>query len=136
MDLSKLPLFDLLNRRIAWLSQRQQVLAHNIANSDTPGFKPLDLKPMDFKAELQSAAAGPTRTNAMHLTGGSGGSGEGKDLPRITTGSYETSPNGNAVVIEEQLLKVAETQLEYQTVTNLYSKNLQLIKMAIGRASG
>ena len=47
--------------------------------------------------------------------------------------TYEVAPSGNAVVIEEQLMKVTETQTDYRLVTNLYEKHLSMIKAAIGR---
>ncbi len=49
MELDKIALFGLVKKRLAWLAQRQEVLAKNIANADTPGYKPRDLKAFDFK---------------------------------------------------------------------------------------
>ena len=46
--------------------------------------------------------------------------------------TYEVAPGGNAVVIEEQLMKVTETQGDYRLVTNLYQKHLSMIRKAIG----
>ncbi len=135
MDLGKTPIFAMITKRMAWLGQRQQVLARNIANSDTPGFKPRDVKPLDFQRLAQSEARGlgVSLTNARHLTGG----------PR-SPGFSETTQNqpratnlaGNAVVIEEQLMKVSETVMNYQLMTNLYRKHLNMIKTALGRAAG
>lgn len=44
MNLKSMPLFGLMGRRMAWLTQRQMVLSQNIANADTPGYKPKDLR--------------------------------------------------------------------------------------------
>ena len=57
MDLSQIPLFAMLRGRLGYLSQRQQVIAQNVANSDTPGFLPKDLTPFSFQAKLQVQAA-------------------------------------------------------------------------------
>jgi flagellar basal-body rod protein FlgB len=46
---------------------------------------------------------------------------------------YEVAPDGNSVVVEEQVIKVAETQMDYQLITNLYRKHVDMIKTAIGR---
>jgi flagellar basal-body rod protein FlgB len=46
---------------------------------------------------------------------------------------YEVTPSGNSVVLEEQMMKLAENQMEYRLVTNLYKKNVSLLKMALGR---
>ena len=43
MDLTRSPTIALAERRIAWLEERQRVLAQNIANADTPGYQPRDL---------------------------------------------------------------------------------------------
>ena len=47
----KLDIFQALVRRMQWLGQRQNVLAQNIANTDTPGYRPQDLKHGPFERE-------------------------------------------------------------------------------------
>ncbi len=135
MDLGKIPLFAMITKRMAWLGQRQQVLARNIANSDTPGFKPRDVKPLDFQRLAQSEARGlgVRLTNARHLTGGLRSPGLGATTQNQ---AGETTLSGNAVVIEDQLMKVAETAMDYQVMTNLYRKHLNMIKTALGRPAG
>ena len=135
MDLSKLPIFSLMTKRMAWLGKRQEVLAQNIANADTPGFKPKDLKPMDFRRYLRPTApkVQMRMTSASHL--------EPMRRPARFDGAtdrttYEVAPSGNAVVLEEQLMKVAETQVDHRLITSLYRKNISLLKMAIGRDQG
>ena len=49
MDLNKLDVFRLTNSKMGWLSERQTVLAQNIANADTPGYKAKDLKGLIFQ---------------------------------------------------------------------------------------
>ena len=46
---------------------------------------------------------------------------------------YETRPSGNSVNLEDEMLKVAQNQMDYQAATGLYSKSLGLLKTAIGR---
>ena len=133
MDLSKIPLFSMLNDRMAWLGQRQEVLAHNIANADTPGFVPSDLVPVDFwkLAQAEVRRIGVTATDAGHLVGASR-----PTTFRQTeqTVAYETTPSGNAVVLEEQLMKVSQTVMDHRIIANLYSKHLAMIRMALGRS--
>ncbi len=127
-------LFDVIARKMDWLSQRQKVLAANVANADTPGFAPRDLRegPFERMVRGQLAVVQPRRTDAQHLTpAGAGGKGEAREFePRER---YETAPSGNAVVLEEQLVKVQQTQVDYQTMTNLYSKHLRMYATALGR---
>lgn len=132
MDLSSLPLFQRLSERIGWLNARQKVLAQNIANADTPGYVPNDVVPMDFGDHLKKlAAVAPDRTDPKHLVG---------TIPEMdavaqkrTRKQYETAPVGNSVVLEEQMMKLSQTQMDYNTVINLYRKHVDLIKTAIGR---
>ena len=55
MDLTDIPLFSMLRGRMGYLSERQKIISENVANSDTPGFKPHDLKPFSFQAQLKAA---------------------------------------------------------------------------------
>ena len=135
MDLSKIPVLSALTRRMAWLARRQEVLAQNIANADTPGYKPFDIEPLDFK-RLAQAAGRRVRvsiTNARHLVGASQRS-EFKATRQTRT--YETSPSGNAVVLEEQLFKVTQTVMDHRLMANLYSRHIKMIKIALGRPNG
>ena len=135
MDLSKIPVLSALTRRMAWLARRQEVLAQNIANADTPGYKPFDLEPLDFK-HLAEAAGRRMRvgvTNARHLIAASQRS-EFKATRQ--TENYETSPGGNAVVLEEQLFKVTQTVMDHRLMANLYLRHIKMIKTALGRSNG
>ena len=132
----KLSIFEVIARRMDWLGQRQNVLAQNVANSDTPGYEPQDMKDGPFGRLLarKLAPVSPAATHPRHLEGQSpapGPSGTEEQRDR-----FETAPSGNAVVLEEQLVKVAETQMDYQTMTNLYRKHLGMIRIALGRSGG
>jgi flagellar basal-body rod protein FlgB len=132
MDLSKIPLFAALTRRMDWLGQRQQVLAANVANADTPNYQPHDLKAQSFR-ELISGAQdrlGLATTAPGHRAGLRAAEGAASERSRQT---YETAPDGNAVVLEEQMMRVAETQLQHQTITNLYRKHINMLRLALGR---
>jgi len=135
MDLGHLKLFSLLGKRMSWLGARQEVLAHNVANADTPGYVPHDLKAQDFGSLLRPSAPQPElrATDADHLE-------PTRRRPRHPEAKdrevFETTPDGNAVVLEDQLMKVSETQADYRLATNLYSKHIAMIKAAIGRDRG
>jgi flagellar basal-body rod protein FlgB len=132
MDLTRLPILHLLTRRMAWLNQRQEVLSQNVANADTPGFRPSDMVPMDFRTTLRGASGGmmPVSTSAMHI--GAPLRDEGPFVAQIDR-KAEMSPDGNAVDIENQMVKMAQTQADYQLITNLYHKQVGLIRTALGR---
>ena len=131
----KLSIFDALGRKVAWLTQRQSVIAENIANADTPDYAPRDMKEGAFARLVARGIApvNPAATHSAHLRGTTANKSDLKTDEQRR--AYETAPDGNAVVVEEQLIKVAETQMDYQLMTNLYRKHLQMIRTALGRGA-
>ncbi len=136
MDFSKMPLFQALGQKMQWLDARQRILAQNIGNSDTPGYKPLELKPFSFHSQLQQAdnVGAPRRTNAKHLTGSHNANSNGIETQKMKDPG-EVRPDGNAVVLEQQMMKLAENAAEYQMVTGVYRKAINLFRTAMGRRS-
>lgn len=124
----------MMKTKMAYLSQNQDVISHNIANIDTPGFKPRQLKELDFRklAFIESRRLEMRATAASHQAGTKVSAGEFRDEKQRKT--YETTPVENAVVLEEQMLKITHNQLQYQTLTNLYKKTSDMFKTAIGNA--
>jgi flagellar basal-body rod protein FlgB len=122
-----------MGRRMGWLAQRQSILAHNISNADTPDFKPMDLTKESFRNMLdgsRSPMVAMRQTSAAHIRPIHQPDQFRKDKHKD---SYETALSGNAVVLEEQLMKVSETQGAYNLATNLYRKHVKMLKMAIGQ---
>ncbi len=116
-----------------WPGQRQNTLAQNIANADTPDYVPRDMKHGAFERLFARSLApvAPRVTDPKHMVGGAPA--ERPSQRQEQRERFETAPSGNAVVLEEQLVKVAETQMDYQTMTNLYCKHMQMIRIALGR---
>ena len=135
MPVSQAPLFKLMSARLGWLSQREVVLGQNLANADTPDYRPRDLRPAEFArlAEALPGTAGRltmSRTDPAHL-----GPGEQVRIglaSRPAESVYETTPNGNAVILEEQMAKASHTALDYQLTSNLYRKYLGMLRIAVG----
>ena len=71
MELEKLSLFSIVKQRLAWLGRRQEVIAQNIANADTPNYQALDLKPLQFRDMVRSQNTGMSMkvTRVSHLRG-------------------------------------------------------------------
>jgi flagellar basal-body rod protein FlgB len=130
MPISDIPILSMLRTRMQWHQVRQQVLAENVANADTPNYQARDLAPLDFSRELQSASLGVARTNANHIAPSSG---SGSQLESDATARYEIRPRGNSVSHEDEMMKVAGNQMDYEAVTSLYTHSLALIKLAIGK---
>ncbi len=128
MALADIGLFGALKTRMNWLQQRQSVLAENVANADTPHYRARDLAPMEGPRE----GPGPVRTNARHLVAGTGQGGQPR--PQETE-SFEVRPRGNSVTLEDEMMKVAETQMDYQLATGLYARGIGILKTALGRTA-
>ena len=127
MDISNLALFDLADRRLAWADRRQGLLAQNVANADTPGWRPRDAAP--FAARLAGAglAQAPlAQTNPLHLAARATAAGS------LRPGG-QRGPDGNGVALDTQLAQVAETETIHDLVGDLYKKYLGFFKTAIGR---
>jgi flagellar basal-body rod protein FlgB len=135
MNLPDIPLLSMLKTRMTWLNQRQDVLSQNVANADTPGYVAHDLKPVDFSDVLANAtpmarAAGSmTVTDPRHIAIGTQGS---QGFEDVTTSDSESNPNGNSISLEQEMIKVADTQAQFQAASNLYAKAMTLMKTAIG----
>ncbi len=134
MAINDLPVLSALRTKMQWHQERQRVLAENISNSDTPNFKPSDLVEPKFDSN-GSSAAGSMGALAMMRTTGShiAASGGAQTFNSDGKSGFETRPAGNAVNLEDEMLKVSANQMDYAAVTSLYSKSLHLLKTAIGK---
>ena len=133
MTLSDVPFLSALRDRMSWLNARQSLLSQNVANADTPGYAARDLKPMDFQAELDAQSApcfsGIATTDPRHIAVPVSGPAQSPD-GQVT--QMETTPAGNSVSLEEEMIKVADTQSQYQAASNLYAKAVGMMRTAIG----
>jgi flagellar basal-body rod protein FlgB len=125
MDLSDTPLFALADRRLAWVDARQTLLAQNVANADTPHWQSRDVTP--FAAALQQATVALVRTDPAHLAPPGGGA------PGAQATIVERAPDGNAISLDKELVKIADTDGVHELVTNLTKKYLGLVRTSIGR---
>ena len=133
MDLPDVPLMSMLKTRMSWLHQRQDILSQNVANADTPGFVARDIKPLDFNDTLRSSIATKgnslTVTDPRHIAIHPAGTTKFDD---VETRDVESNPNGNSVSLESQMIKVSDTQAQFQAAANIYAKALTMMKTAIG----
>ncbi len=134
MSIGDLPVLSALRTKMQWHQERQSVLAENVSNSDTPNFRPRDLVAPSFdKTGAPAGSSGPlplAKTSSGHI--GPGGGAPGFDQNKRV--GFQTRPAGNAVTLEEEMLKVSQNQMDYAAVTSLYTKSLHLLKTAIGKA--
>jgi flagellar basal-body rod protein FlgB len=123
------------------LSERQRVIAENIANGETPGFKARTVTTPDFSSlvKVYGGNGGKPEISRPKVQLSGGMSAMGARPPQaggtVTLDSdvTETKPDGNNVTLEDQLLKMGEVQSDFAAMTNIYRKQLGLLKLALGR---
>lgn len=139
MNLDDIPLFSMLRGRLGYLNQRQQLVAQNIANADTPGYTPRDLKAFTFESHLKGvrsvgsagAAGAMSTSDPRHLHASSSSSASSASGFRSEqTPDSETTLNGNQVVLEEEMMKMSEARVNYEAAIGFYQKSLTLLRMA------
>src|ERR1700761_5056773 len=133
MDFSSIPLMSAISRKMHWLTDRQRVLAENVANLDTPQYQAKDLETPDFGSELSSVA----RATGMNIAGHSpslpklqpamtssndlpGLSSQQDDAGHVNKKREDHSINGNTTSMEDEMMKVSSTAADYQMMTELY----------------
>ena len=130
------PLLRGIGQALSHLSQRQQVIAQNIANSDTPGYKARELEAPSFAYMVENAGNARIARPSVHLSGAMKALGA---TQQVAAGIIpdkdvtETKPDGNNVTLEEQVMKLGAIQAEFAALTNLYRKQMQFMKTATGR---
>ena len=137
MNLADIPLFSMLRGRLGYLSEREKLISQNVANSDTPGYRPSDLKPFSFASQLKAATsqAGvqamsqPGHMQAPNARGNMGG------VKPIRSPDSETTLDGNGVVLEEEMMKMTDARMNYDAAISFYQTSLGMLRSAI-RAPG
>jgi flagellar basal-body rod protein FlgB len=136
MDFAHLPLFTMLSQRLSWLTDRQNVLAQNIANVDTPGYQARDLKKLSFDQMVKGASA----TLPMMQT-------DAKDISTQTSSGVgandtfkpkplETTLSGNSVTLDAQLMNLQETSGQHTLALNLYHDQISMFHTVLGSGGG
>lgn len=128
MGITDLPLFSALTDKMRWHQTRQSLLAENVANAETPNFRGRDLAAYSFGDQLSNLSTATTMTKHISVTG----SGT-ETFGSRNAAAFEITPEGNGVTIEDEMMKVTQNQMDFQTVTSLYSKSMRILKVALGK---
>ena len=111
-------------------SKRAEVIANNLANADTPGYK---AQALDFDKALQNAMSGHNkgllRTHEKHISS-SAGSSAFSDVVYSVPNQPDTG-DGNTVDSQKEMAKFAENAMEYQTTLMFLSKKFKGMKTAL-----
>jgi flagellar basal-body rod protein FlgB len=130
MSVDAIPLMQIIKGKLDYTNQRERLISENVANADTPGFAPRDLKAFTVEAAMtpHPRSAGLQRTNVQHLTGmliGGGDAYSAKDAP-----DSEARLDGNQVVLEEQMSKLTQSRMDYEAAVDFYQQSMDLIATA------
>ncbi|SFZ81447.1 flagellar basal-body rod protein FlgB [Devosia enhydra] len=131
MGLSAMPLFAALGEKMQWHQVRQGILAENVANAETPGYRARDIEQFSVSEASGRSSVQLTTTRAGHLAA-VGSAGDGRWSTARDEG-FEVTPNGNGVSLEDEMMKVTANQMDYQTAATLYTRSMRLIRTALGR---
>lgn len=122
----------LLKKTLDLYLQKNGVIASNIANADTPGYKAVDLK---FDEQLRSAIGSSGNqikmkaTQKGHFT--TGIKQIDKIKPTVLEENDSARPDGNNVKIEKEMSKLVETQLMYNSIVQAISKRGSILRYAV-----
>ena len=130
-----------LEQLLRFAGARQRLLVHNVANMDTPDFRPMDASPAAFQNALRNAIS-----QRREATGGERG-----ELPLTDTGEVSFDANGamrlnpqtpspgilyhdrNNRDLERQMQSLAENGLTYRVAADLLKRNNELLRTAISQ---
>lgn len=134
MTIQDIGLFQAIGSKIDYLNQRQGIIAQNVANADTPGYRPKDLVDVDFSTMLKKEMGGQNNvrvatTNEQHMPNAQDGIDPKSKKSRDT---YEVAPAGNAVILEEQLMSAGQNAMDYNLMLNVMQKQVGLFRIALG----
>jgi flagellar basal-body rod protein FlgB len=140
MEPGDIPLLAMLKGRLGYLSDRQRLIAENVANADTPGYKARDVKPFSFEAHVQAAsgssgagsvAATPAGVMAVTQPGHMQPKGAPLGVKPVKAPDSEVTLDGNGVVLEDEMVKLTQARMDYDAAIGFYQKSIGLLKLAI-----
>ena len=130
-----LGLFQMAQRQIDYLAKRQSVLSENVANANSPGYQVKDLTPVSFK-DLMSAPKETVHlavTNPMHISPEMASASSAQFQEVKVQRPEESKPDGNQVLIEDQMQKIGQIKGDYELAVNLMMKHMNMLKTALDK---
>ena len=133
MAFLKMPVLSALTDKMRWHQTRQGLLAENVANAETPGYRGRDLAQYDFVDNNSAFSSATVTTTATQPTHFSVSSSNGTAFGAQRMANFEITPEGNGVTLEDEMMKVTTNMMDYQAATGLYTKSIKILKTALGR---
>ena len=117
---------QLASQSAQWLSARQSLIASNVANANTPGYRALDLQP--FSAVLDSTQVTMVTTNPAHMTPTQE---EFASARVVESDSSDETLSGNSVNLEQEMIKLGDVNRTYSMDTNIKRAIHQMLMSAL-----
>jgi len=122
---SPLYVLQLASQSAQWLSARQSLIATNVANANTPGYRAVDLQP--FSAVLDSTQITMATTNPAHMTATQADFASSRV---VESDSADETLSGNSVNLEQEMIKLGDVNRAYSMDTNIKRAIHQLMMSA------
>src|SRR5947209_920795 len=131
MAISDLPIFSMLRTRMNWHQERQRLLAENVVNADTPGYRARDLAPLDFGRHVEQASGQLqlALTSPAHLAGGAAGG----SVAAERAGKYDVRQTGTPVSWKDEMMKAAANKMDLKPPIPSYSRSMGFLKRRMGK---
>ena len=146
MDITSIPLLAMLRGRMSYFTERQRLVAENVANASTPGYRPRDLAPFRFRATSPASGVGPgagsESPTVMAVTHPGHQRPSGPDDFAAARGyRVERAPDsvttldGNQVSLEDEMMRMSDSRMNYEAAIGFYQKSISMLRTA-ARAPG
>jgi flagellar basal-body rod protein FlgB len=121
----KLEIVAMAQGMAAHAGARHALIAQNVANADTPGYKARDLP--DFASLMRDAPTEMRATRQGHLNPN-----DSKRFAPLSAGT-PTDPNGNSVSLEAEMVKAAATRQQHDMALSVYRASSDIVRASLGR---
>jgi flagellar basal-body rod protein FlgB len=128
VGLDDIPLFAMLKSKMSYVNARQEVIAQNVANANTPDYTPQDLKPFSFAAMAEASDIGMLVNQPGHMR--SSRPAKSGSLKPVDMPDSEARIDGNQVVLEDQMNKMIQSRIDYETAVDFYQQSMTMITTA------
>lgn len=122
--IQNMTIFQLASGLTRHATDRQALVAENIANADTPGFKARDM--VAFEDSFAAESALDMRGNRVGHIGH-------RNETVFTSPFGVESPNGNTVSLEAEMMRSSDIRQQHDMAIGIYQKSLQILRTSMGR---
>jgi len=125
----KLDIFQMASGLAKHASTRQETIAKNIANADTPEYRAKDIASFDETYNESATGTSMKSTRAGHLHGN-----DTQSIPiKFMDAPGPSSPNGNTVTLETEMMKATEVRHQHDLAMSVYKSSMNILRTSIGR---